>query len=166
MTARTMFDKTWRAHEIADLGDGFSLLHVDRHMLHDGAGPVLARLKDAGRSVAHPELCFATLDHVVSTAQGRPSTSDSRDRTMQALRNGVADAGIRLFDLGEAGQGIVHVIGPELGISMPGAIVVCADSHTCTHGGLGAIGFGIGSTEAEHVLATQTIVQAKPRPCE
>lgn len=161
MTAQTMYDKIWRQHEIADLGDGFSLLHVDRHMLHDGAGPVLARLRDAGRKVANPDLCFATLDHVVSTATGRPATSPSRTKTIESLRSGVAKEGIRLFDVGQTGQGIVHVIGPELGISLPGSTIVCADSHTCTHGGVGAMGFGIGSTEAEHVLATQTIVQAK-----
>jgi 3-isopropylmalate/(R)-2-methylmalate dehydratase large subunit len=161
VTAQTMYDKIWRQHEIADLGDGFSLLHVDRHMLHDGAGPVLARLRDAGRKVANPDLCFATLDHVVSTATGRPATSASRTKTIESLRSGVAREGIRLFDVGQTGQGIVHVIGPELGISLPGSTVVCADSHTCTHGGIGAMGFGIGSTEAEHVLATQTIVQAK-----
>ncbi|QDF38790.1 3-isopropylmalate dehydratase large subunit [Bradyrhizobium symbiodeficiens] len=158
-----MYEKIWRSHEIADLGDGFSLLHVDRHMLHDGSGPVLARLRDSGRGVSQPDLCFATLDHVVSTAPGRPVTSDSRGRTIASLRDGVAKAGIRFFDIGHAGQGIVHVIGPELGISLPGSVVVCADSHTCTHGGVGAMGFGIGSTEAEHVLATQTIVQAKLR---
>ncbi|HUN96427.1 MAG TPA: 3-isopropylmalate dehydratase large subunit [Bradyrhizobium sp.] len=156
-----MYDKIWRQHEIADLGDGFSLLHVDRHMLHDGAGPVLARLRDAGRKVAQPDLCFATLDHVVSTAAGRPATSASRTKTIESLRSGAAKEGIRLFDVGQAGQGIVHVIGPELGISLPGSTIVCADSHTCTHGGIGAMGFGIGSTEAEHVLATQTIVQAR-----
>jgi 3-isopropylmalate/(R)-2-methylmalate dehydratase large subunit len=161
VTAQTMYAKIWQEHEIADLGDGFSLLHVDRHMLHDGAGPVLARLRDAGRSVAQPDLCFATLDHVVSTAAGRPATSASRTKTIESLRLGVAKEGIQLFDVGQAGQGIVHVIGPELGISLPGSTIVCADSHTCTHGGIGAMGFGIGSTEAEHVLATQTIVQAK-----
>lgn len=156
-----MYEKIWRDHEIADLGDGFALLHVDRHMLHDGSGPVLAKLKAGGRAVAQPDLCFATLDHVVSTAAGRPATSDSRTRTIESLRKGVIDPGIRLFDVGQPGQGIVHVIGPELGISLPGTTIVCADSHTCTHGGVGAMGFGIGSTEAEHVLATQTIVQAK-----
>jgi 3-isopropylmalate/(R)-2-methylmalate dehydratase large subunit len=163
MTPQTMLEKIWRAHEIADLGGGFALLHVDRHMLHDGSGPVLVRLKASGRAVAQPGLCFATLDHVISTANGRPSTSDSRDRTMESLRIGTAESGIRLFDVSQPGQGIVHVIGPELGISLPGATVVCADSHTCTHGGLGAMGFGIGSTEAEHVLATQTIIQLKPK---
>jgi 3-isopropylmalate/(R)-2-methylmalate dehydratase large subunit len=163
VTAQTMYEKIWRQHEIADFGDGFSLLHVDRHMLHDGAGPVLARLRDAGRKVAQPDLCFATLDHVVSTAAGRPATSASRTKTIESLRSGVAEQGILLFDVGQTGQGIVHVIGPELGISLPGSTIVCADSHTCTHGGIGAMGFGIGSTEAEHVLATQTIVQAKLR---
>src|SRR6185437_4545972 len=125
VTAQTMYDKIWRQHEIADLGDGFSLLHVDRHMLHDGAGPVLARLRDSGRKIANPDLCFATLDHVVSTASGRPATSPSRTKTIESLRFGVAEEGIRLFDVGQTGQGIVHVIGPELGISLPGSTIVC-----------------------------------------
>ena len=163
MSARTLFDKVWDDHIIADLGDGFSLLHVDRHLLHDGAGPGLARLKDRGYSVARPDLTFATADHVVSTAAGRPATSESRIRALEGLRAGTQAAGIRMFDMDSGAQGIVHVIGPELGLTFPGALVVCADSHTCTHGALGAIGFGIGASELEHVLATQTVVQRRPK---
>ncbi len=162
MTPRTLFDKVWDDHVIADLGDGFSLLHVDRHLLHDGAGPCLARVVERGYRVARPDLTFATADHVISTAPGRPATNASRTRALEALRSGTADAGIALFDTQSGRQGIVHVIGPELGLTFPGALVVCADSHTCTHGALGAIGFGIGSSEAEHVLATQTVIQRRP----
>jgi 3-isopropylmalate/(R)-2-methylmalate dehydratase large subunit len=160
---RTLFDKVWDAHVVADLGDGFALLHVDRHYLHDGAGPGLARVQGRGYGIARPDLTFATVDHVVSTAPGRPATTESRSRAMDALRAGTAASGIRLFDVGSAGQGIVHVIGPDLGLTLPGTLIVCADSHSCTHGGLGAIGFGIGATELEHVLATQTVVQRRPR---
>ncbi|MBV8850068.1 MAG: 3-isopropylmalate dehydratase large subunit [Methylobacteriaceae bacterium] len=160
---RTLFEKVWDDHVVADLGDGFSLLHVDRHLLHDGAGPGLARVKDRGYTIARPDLTFATADHVISTARGRPPTSQSRTRALTALRDGTADAGIPMFDIGSGAQGIVHVIGPELGLTFPGALVVCADSHTCTHGALGAIGFGIGASELEHVLATQTIVQQRRR---
>ena len=157
MPPRTMFDKIWDDHVVADLGDGFSLLHVDRHLLHDGAGPGLARVAARGLPIARPDLTFATMDHVISTAPGRPATSESRTRALAALRAGTGAAGIPLFDTDSGQQGIVHVIGPELGLTFPGALVVCADSHTCTHGALGALGFGIGASEAEHVLATQTI---------
>lgn len=163
MAARTLFDKVWDDHIVADLGDGFSLLHVDRHLLHDGAGPALARVAGRGYAVARPDLTFATADHVVSTAPGRPATSESRTRALEALRAGAKAANIRMFDMDSGAQGIVHVIGPELGLTFPGALVVCADSHTCTHGALGAIGFGIGASELEHVLATQTIVQRRPK---
>ena len=162
MTPRTLFDKVWDDHVIASLGDGFALLHVDRHLLHDGAGPTLARLAARGYAVARPDLTVATMDHVISTAPGRPATSAARTRALDALRDGTATAGIALLDEASGRQGIVHVIGPELGLTLPGALLVCADSHTCTHGALGAIGFGIGASEAEHVLATQTIVQRKP----
>jgi 3-isopropylmalate/(R)-2-methylmalate dehydratase large subunit len=163
MQPRTLFDKIWDDHVIADLGDDFALLHVDRHLLHDGTGPGLERIKARGYGVARPDLTFGTVDHTISTAAGRPATSESRTRALEALRNGAADAGIRLFDINSGQQGIVHVIGPELGLTFPGAVVVCADSHTCTHGALGALGFGIGASELEHVLATQAIVQRRPR---
>ncbi|MDB5841124.1 MAG: leuC [Herminiimonas sp.] len=162
---KTLFDKIWDAHVVADLGSGTSLLHIDRHLMHDLGGPVgLEEIQRRGLKVRNPELTFATPDHAVSTAPGRTGdTNPQGGKLLQVLRNHTAQAGVRLFDLGEREQGIVHVMGPEQGISLPGLTIVCGDSHTCTHGGLGALSFGIGSTELLHVLATQTLVQKKPK---
>jgi 3-isopropylmalate/(R)-2-methylmalate dehydratase large subunit len=161
----TLFDKIWAAHTIKALGDGVSLLHIDRHLIHDlEAGPRLAELRAAGRSVARPDLTFATPDHAVSSAPGRSTdTWPTGGRLLREMRRGTALAGIRLFDLGSAGQGIVHVVGPEQGLTLPGSLIVCGDSHTCTHGGFGALAFGIGSSELGHVLATQTLRQRRPK---
>jgi 3-isopropylmalate/(R)-2-methylmalate dehydratase large subunit len=164
MTGRTLFDKVWAEHVVADLGGGFALLHVDRHLLHDLGGPRgLADVAEQGHGLRNPGLTFATPDHAISSAPGRAGTSEVGARLLRELRAETAKAGIRFFDIGEAGQGIVHVIGPELGLSLPGALIVCGDSHTCTHGGMGALAFGIGSSEVTHVLATQTLVQRRPR---
>jgi 3-isopropylmalate/(R)-2-methylmalate dehydratase large subunit len=164
MAGQTHFDKVWDDHVIADLGDGFYLLHVDRHLLHDLGGPRgLMDLKERGLPVRSPALTFATPDHAISSAPGRVGTTETGIRLHQGLRAGTQAAGVRLFDLGQPGQGIVHVIGPELGLAVPGALIVCGDSHTCTQGGMGAIAFGIGSSELVHVLATQTLVQPKPK---
>ena len=160
----TLFDKVWRIHEISALPGGVSLLRVDRHLIHDlEAGPDLERIARAGHAVFRPELTFATPDHAVASLPGRTTdTSRVGGRLLRDMRRRTAAAGIRMFDLGERGQGIVHVIGPELGLTLPGALIVCADSHTCTHGGLGALAWGIGASEAMHVLATQTIRQRRP----
>ena len=160
-----MFDKIWSAHEIVVLPGDVSLLYVDRHLIHDlEAGPDLARLARAGRRVRRPDLTFATPDHAVASVPGRATdTNPTGGRLLREMRRRCADAGIRLFDLGQSGQGIVHVIGPELGMTHPGMLIVCADSHTCTHGGMGALAFGVGASEATHVLATQTIRQQRPR---
>ncbi len=165
MGGATLFEKVWAAHAVADLGGGYALLHVDRHLLHDlGGGKALAELGERGLAVRNPELTFASADHVVSTAPGRTGGAfDWANKLVDSLRLETRRSGIRLFDVGEDGQGIVHVIGAELGLTLPGALVVCGDSHTSTNGALGAIGFGIGSTELVHVLATQTIVQKKPK---
>ena len=165
MTARTMFDKIWEAHEISVLPGGVSLLHVDRHLIHDlEAGPDLARLEAADVQVRRPDLTFATPDHAISSAPGRTTdTNPAGGVLLRDMRRRCAAAGIRMFDIGQSGQGIVHVIGPELGITHPGMLIVCADSHTCTHGGLGALAWGIGASEATHVLATQTIRQQRPK---
>jgi 3-isopropylmalate/(R)-2-methylmalate dehydratase large subunit len=163
MTARTFFDKVWDDHVVAEFGDGFYLLHVDRHLIHDLGGPRgLADLAARNLPVSNPELTFATPDHAVSTTPGRLDTTEAGASLLGSLRKSTAAAGIRLFDIGQAGQGIVHVIGPELGLSLPGSLIVCGDSHTCTHGGVGALAFGIGSSELVHVLATQTLVQRRP----
>ncbi|MEL6373703.1 MAG: 3-isopropylmalate dehydratase large subunit [Pseudomonadota bacterium] len=163
--ARTMFDKIWDAHVVADLGEGTALLHVDRHLLHDlSGGNGLDLLKARGLSVRSPHLTFAVPDHAVSTQPGRTDGSvDVSARLVPRLRTHTARHGIKLFDINDREQGIVHVIGPELGLSLPGLLIACGDSHTSTHGGIGAMAFGIGSTELMHVLATQTLVQKRPR---
>jgi 3-isopropylmalate/(R)-2-methylmalate dehydratase large subunit len=163
VVGQTLFEKVWSDHVVCDLGDGFHLLHVDRHLIHDlgGAGG-FAAVQKRGLAVRHPELTFATPDHAISSAPDRAGTTEIGTRLLHGLRRGAASNGVRIFDIGEIGQGIVHVIGPELALTLPGSLVVCGDSHTCTHGALGALAFGIGSSELVHVLATQTLVQAKP----
>src|SRR5262245_33311994 len=164
MPPRTLFAKIWDAHVIADLGDNAYLLHVDRHLLHDlGGSRGLLDLKRRGIPVHSPHLTFATPDHAISSARGRAGTSKIGTELLEALRAETREADIRLFDIDEPGQGIVHVMGPELGLSLPGCLIVCGDSHTCTHGGMGALAFGVGSSELAHVLATQTLVQRRPK---
>jgi 3-isopropylmalate/(R)-2-methylmalate dehydratase large subunit len=164
MGGTTLFDKIWDRHMVANLGDGYALLHVSRHLMHDGGSRAFMALKKQGYAVHNPELTFATFDHVISTAPGRTAeTNPALTARIYSMRADAKAAGVRLFDLGEPGQGIVHVIGPELGLTLPGTLLVCGDSHTCTHGGMGAVAFGIGSSEVVHVLATQTIVQRRPR---
>ena len=164
MGAATLFDKIWDRHVVADLGDGYALLHISRHLMHDGGSSAFKALKTMGYPVRNPELTFATFDHVISTLPGRTAeTNPALTQRLYSMRTDAKAAGVRLFDLGEPGQGIVHVIGPELGLTLPGTLLVCGDSHTCTHGGMGALAFGIGSSEVVHVLATQTIVQRRPK---
>src|SRR5580765_1677863 len=159
-----MLAKIWDQHVIARLGDDTDLLHVDRHLLHDlGGSRGLLDIKSRGLAVHNPELTFATPDHAISTAHGRAGTIKTGQELLAALRAETSAAGIRMFDVDEPGQGIVHVIGPELGLSLPGCLIVCGDSHTCTHGGLGALAFGIGSSELAHVLATQALIQRRPK---
>lgn len=160
----TMFDRIWYLHVVAELAGGVSLLHVDRHFIHDlEAGPRLAYLAERGLPVRRPDLTFATPDHAVATVPGRTADTNPQGGVLlHDMRRRTKAAGVKLFDLGEPGQGIVHVIGPELGLTLPGLLIVCGDSHTCTHGGLGALAFGIGSSEVQHVLATQTLRQRRP----
>lgn len=163
--ARTLLDRLWDPHVVADLGEGWSLLHIDRVLLHDLSGArALNEIAARGHGVARPELVFATPDHAVSSAPGRTSdTFAGGAQPIAGLRQRARETGVRLFDLGQPGHGIVHVMGPELGIVLPGVTLVCGDSHTCTNGGLGALAFGIGASELTHVLATQTLMQRKPR---
>jgi 3-isopropylmalate/(R)-2-methylmalate dehydratase large subunit len=165
MTARTLFAKVWDEHVVDTLAPGIDLLHIDRHLLHDlGGGDAIGQLLQRGLPVRDPELTFATPDHVVETRPGRTGgMAPWADDLVQRLREQTARTGVRLYDVGQDGQGIVHVVGPELGLSLPGLTIVCGDSHTCTHGALGAIAFGIGATEVQHVLATQTLPQRRPR---
>ena len=163
-TPQTLFAKIWNSHVVAEMGDDTVLLHVDRHILHDlGGSRALLDVKERNLPVHDPELNFATIDHTVSSAPGRAGTIPSGIELMKALRTETAATGIRLFDVDQPGQGIVHVVGPELGITLPGSLLVCGDSHTCTHGGMGALAFGVGWTELAHVIATQTLYQRRPR---
>lgn len=165
MAGRTLFDKLWDAHVIRELGDGWALLHIDRHLLHDLSGPpALADVQARGLPLHDPKLVFATPDHAVSSQPGRIATTFPLGGKLHAgLKQRTAELGVQMFDLGEPGQGIVHVMGPELGIVLPGLTLICGDSHTCTNGGLGAMAFGVGSSESTHALATQTLRQQKPR---
>ncbi len=161
---RTLLAKIWDQHVIAHVSDDTDLLHVDRHLLHDlGGSRGLLDLKSRNLPVHNPELTFATPDHAISTARGRAGTSKTGQELLEGLRVETSASGIAMFDIDEPGQGIVHVIGPELGLSLPGCLIVCGDSHTCTHGGLGALAFGIGSSELTHVLATQALIQRRPK---
>jgi 3-isopropylmalate/(R)-2-methylmalate dehydratase large subunit len=164
-SAQTLFDKIWQSHVVAQRDDGSALLHVDRHVMHDlTAQHAFSMLERAGRSVHSPALTIATHDHVVSSAPGRNDESyEPGTAFIKALRVGAKRHGIQLFGLGHRQQGIVHVIAPELGATLPGSLLLCGDSHTCTNGGLGALAWGIGTSEVEHVLATQTIVARRPK---
>ena len=159
-----MLAKIWAQHVIARISDDTDLLHVDRHLLHDlGGSRGLLDIKSRNLPVHNPELTFATPDHAISSAQGRAGTTKVGLELLEGLRAETSATGITMFDVDQPGQGIVHVIGPELGLSLPGCLIVCGDSHTCTHGGLGALAFGIGSSELAHVLATQALIQRRPK---
>ena len=161
----TLFDKVWDAHVVSDLPGGGSLLYIDRHLVHEVTSPqAFDGLREHGRLVHRPDLTFATVDHNVPT-DGRPiDESTLSGKQLAALSRNSKEFGIPLFGYGDAKQGIVHIIGPELGITLPGLTIVCGDSHTSTHGAFGALAFGIGTTEVEHVLATQTLRAAsKPK---
>jgi 3-isopropylmalate/(R)-2-methylmalate dehydratase large subunit len=163
--ARTLFDKVWDAHVVAGLPGGGTLLYIDRHLVHEVTSPqAFDGLREAGRPVRRPDLTYATADHNVPT-DGRPIDASSLSgKQLAALDRNCAEFGVRLFGYGSDKQGIVHVIGPELGITLPGLTMVCGDSHTSTHGAFGALAFGIGTTEVEHVLATQTLrASSKPK---
>ena len=162
---QSLYEKVWNQHVVADLGDGVSLLHVDRNFIHDLSGTRAIRaLSEQGRSVRYPAQTFACPDHTVSTAPGADHSGERYSRCVDPLRKLTGREGVRFFDIGTTEFGIIHVIGPELGLTVPGALIVCGDSHTCTHGGLGALAWGIGASEVAHVLATGTVLQKKS-PC-
>lgn len=164
--AGTLFDKLWDRHCIADLGGGTGLLAIDRILLHERTGGVaLQSLSEAGRAIRAPAQTFVTMDHIVDTLPGRGDRTIMPTGTgfITATREAARAAGLTLFDIGDARQGIVHVVSPEQGIVLPGLTLVCPDSHTCTQGAFGALAWGIGSTEAEHALATSTLRVRKPR---
>lgn len=164
MNQKTFFDKVWDEHVVTDLGDGFSLLQVDRNFIHDLSGTrALKRLAEEGRAVLHPDLTFACPDHTVSTAADADHSGERYEVCVDPLRELAGRQGIRFFEIGERGFGIIHVIGPELGLTLPGTLIVCGDSHTSTHGALGALAWGIGASEVAHVLATGCVIQQKPK---
>jgi len=158
---QTLFAKLWAAHEIMLRDDGTSLLWVDRHLVHEGSHHAFAKLNDRGMTVAAPDLTFGVVDHYAPT-RAREVAADIR-RMIETLGKNAKSQGIRLFDLRDPGQGIVHVIGPEQGLTLPGLLINCGDSHTSTHGAFGALAFGVGATEVAHILATQTIWQQRPK---
>src|SRR5215471_12877931 len=167
MTApRTMFQKIWDAHVVHHEPGQQAILYIDLHLVHEVTSPqAFEGLRLAGRKLRRPDRTVATVDHKVpTTIEGRLNIVDQIAATQIAtLRKNCADFGVELYDVNSREQGIVHVIGPELGLTKPGMTIVCGDSHTSTHGAFGALAFGIGTSEVEHVLATQTLPQSKPR---
>jgi 3-isopropylmalate/(R)-2-methylmalate dehydratase large subunit len=166
--ARTLADKLWDAHVVRSSEGEPDLLYVDLHLVHEVTSPqAFDGLRESGRNVRRPDLTIATEDHNVPTTgvsgPASPIADPVSKAQVEALRKNCADFGIRLHLMGDASQGIVHVIGPQLGLTQPGMTVVCGDSHTSTHGAVGALAFGIGTSEVEHVLATQTLPQARPK---
>lgn len=165
MNASTLIDKIWSAHRVVSLGDDVDLLYIDRIFLHERTGSIALRsLADAGRQVRNPRAVFVTIDHIVETTPGRRHSSrmPGGEVFIEATRQSARAAGVTLFDSDDPRQGIVHVVSPEQGIALPGVTLVCPDSHTSTVGGLGALAWGIGSSDAEHALATQTLAMKRP----
>lgn len=163
MTPRTLFEKLWSDHEIARRADGASLLWVDRHLVHEGSHHAFARLAARGSNISEPSLTFAVVDHYAPTRGRRTLPEGDIRRMIATLEDNAKAHGVKLFGLNDPEQGIVHVVGPEQGLTLPGLTVNCGDSHTSTHGALGALAFGIGASEVAHVLATQTIWQVRPK---
>jgi 3-isopropylmalate/(R)-2-methylmalate dehydratase large subunit len=163
--ATTLFDKVWDRHKVSDLPGGGTLLFIDRHLVHEVTSPqAFDGLREQNRPVRRPDLTFATVDHNVPTDGREIDETSLSGKQLAALARNAKEFGVPLFGYGHEKQGIVHVIGPQLGITLPGLTIVCGDSHTSTHGAFGALAFGIGTTEVEHVLATQTLrSSAKPK---
>src|SRR5436853_3277378 len=162
---RTLFDKLWDAHVVRAAAGEPALLYIDLHLVHEVTSPqAFDGLRAAGRGVRRRDLTYATVDHnVPTTDRCAPVTDPVAAEQMDALRRNCREFGVKLYDIDSPEQGIVHVVGPELGLTRPGMTVVCGDSHTSTHGAFGALAFGIGTSEVEHVLATQCLAQQKPK---
>ena len=161
---QTLFEKIWARHVVQELPNGTTLLYIDRHLVHEVTSPqAFEGLRLAGRRVRRPELTIATMDHNVPTDDRTVIRDPISKAQIDALSKNCAEFGIRLYDLASDRQGIVHIIGPELGLTLPGTTIVCGDSHTSTHGAFGTLAFGIGTSEVEHVLATQCLTQQKPK---
>src|SRR6476661_753849 len=161
-TPKTLYQKIWDTHVVHEQPGQPALIYIDRHLIHEGTSPqAFAGLKAEGRKVRRPDLTFAVMDHSVPTKDRTLPIIDTDARLQfEALEKNCKESGVRLFDMNSKNQGIVHVIGPELGITQPGNTIVCGDSHTSTHGAFGTLAFGIGTSEVEHVLATQCLVQS------
>ncbi len=162
---KTLFEKIWERHLVASLDESTNLVFIDLHLVHEVTSPqAFDSLRIKGRSVKHPELTLATVDHGVPTSNRVLGIKDPLSKIqIDALENNCKEFGVTLFGINDPRQGIVHVIGPEQGITQPGMTIVCGDSHTATHGAFGALAFGIGTSEVEHVLATQTLAMEKPK---
>jgi 3-isopropylmalate/(R)-2-methylmalate dehydratase large subunit len=168
MSPKTLYEKIWDNHVVHEGQDGKpSLIYIDRHLIHEGTSPqAFAGLKAEERKVRRPDLTFAVMDHSVPTVSKErllPIVDTDARLQFEALEKNCRESGVRLFDMNSANQGIVHIIGPELGITQPGQTIVCGDSHTSTHGAFGTLAFGIGTSEVEHVLATQCLVQSRSK---
>src|SRR6202158_902491 len=162
---RTLFEKIWNAHLVAEPSGRSSILYIDLHLVHEVTSPqAFDGLRTGGRRVRQPLRTVATVDHNIQTEpRGTPITDAIAARQIEALQKNCREFGIRLFDMDSQEQGIVHVIGPEVGLTQSGMTIVCGDSHTSTHGAFGALAFGICTSEVEHVLATQCLAQQKPK---
>jgi len=163
--SKTLYDKIWEHHLVHRQEDGTSLIYVDRHLIHEVTSPqAFEGLRLQKRKVRRPELTLAVPDHNVPTTDRSKGINDEESRIqVETLRNNCKEFGVQLFDVNDIRQGIVHIIGPEQGFTQPGTVIVCGDSHTATHGAFGALAFGIGTSEVEHVLATQTLIQKKSK---
>src|ERR671938_12567 len=164
----SLFEKLWDGHVVREQAGEPALLYIDLHLVHEVTSPqAFDGLRAAGRRVRRPDLTVATVDHnVPTTDRSLPVADPVAAQQMETLRRNCREFGVRLYDIDSAEQGIVHVIGPQLGLTQPGMTIVCGDSHTSTHGAFGALAFGIGTSEVEHVLATQTLPQRKPKAME
>ena len=162
---RTLFDKVWESHVVHQDEGEPALVYIDLHLVHEVTSPqAFEAIEASNRNVRRPDLTLATIDHAVQTTSREHGIDDPiSERQIDALRRNTRETGIPLFDISDKRQGIVHVIGPEQGVTQPGMTIVCGDSHTATHGAFGALAFGIGTSEVEHVLATQTLQQRKAK---
>jgi|TARA_B100000700_G_scaffold199427_1_gene219370 3-isopropylmalate/(R)-2-methylmalate dehydratase large subunit len=163
--SKTLYDKIWENHLVHEQDDGTSLIYVDRHLVHEVTSPqAFEGLRLQKRKVRRPEFTLAVPDHNVPTTDRSKGIDDEESRIqVETLRSNCKEFGVKLFDVNDKRQGIVHIIGPEQGFTQPGTVIVCGDSHTATHGAFGALAFGIGTSEVEHVLATQTLIQKKSK---
>ena len=162
---RTLYDKIWESHLVHQQADGTCVLYIDRHLVHEVTSPqAFEGLRVAGRKLRRPDATIAVADHNVPTTDRSKGIADEESRIqVETLEQNCRDFGVEYYGMDDIRQGIVHIIGPEQGLTQPGMTIVCGDSHTATHGAFGALAFGIGTSEVEHVLATQCLPQSKPR---